>query len=324
MGTKRLFSGVQPSGRPHIGNYFGALKQFVDLQESYEGIYSIVDLHALTSVRDPKELRDHIYNLAVDYLAIGIDPKKSIVFRQSEVPAHTELTWIFNCITTVPFLSRAHAYKAAQEKQEEVNVGLFDYPLLMASDILLYSPDVVPVGEDQRQHVEITRDTAEKFNHLYGETFKLPEPHILKSVGTIPGIDGQKMSKSYNNHIPLFSTDKELEKLVMSIVTDSKEPEEKKDPQNSTIFSLFELVATKAEIDEMRAGFTEGGLGYGEAKSRLLRALQGFVEPFRTKRGQLESQKDYILGVLEEGREKAQKIAGEKMEEVRKKVGLTL
>ena len=204
MAQQKLLSGIQATGAPHIGNYFGAMKQFVDMQDEYESMIMIADLHALTTVKNPEVLRENILEVAIDYLAVGIDPDKAYIFRQSDVSEHTELTWIFNCITPMPFLMRAHAFKDAESKSTEVNVGLFDYPMLMASDILLYDPDVVPVGHDQKQHVEFTRDTAKKFNSIYGETFKLPKEKILESVGTIPGIDGRKMSKSYGNHIPLI------------------------------------------------------------------------------------------------------------------------
>jgi len=228
---KVLLSGVKPTGRPHIGNYFGAMKQFVDLQADYKSYIFIADLHALTTARDPKQLRADTLDLAIDYLAIGLDPEKVVFFKQSDVAEHTELAWIFNCLTTMPFLARAHAFKDAETKNKEVNVGLFDYPLLMAADILLYDTDVVPVGQDQKQHVEITRDTAEKFNFTYGETFKLPEPLIMDEVKTLPGLDGQKMSKSYSNTIPLFADEKEIKRLVMTIKTDSKDVSEPKNPE---------------------------------------------------------------------------------------------
>ncbi|OHA62083.1 MAG: tryptophan--tRNA ligase, partial [Candidatus Vogelbacteria bacterium RIFOXYD2_FULL_44_9] len=221
-----LLTGVKPTGRPHIGNYFGAMKQVIDRQADFEtNIIFIADLHALTTTQDATALNQDSLDIAIDYLALGLNPAKAILFRQSAVPAHSELCWIFNCITTVPYLQRAHAYKDATTKNHEVSVGTFDYPLLMAADILLYGTDVVPVGQDQKQHVEIARDTAEKFNRLFGETFKMPEPMILESVKTVPGLDGQKMSKSYGNTIPLFASDEEIKALVMKIVTDSKAPE---------------------------------------------------------------------------------------------------
>ncbi|MEK7140242.1 MAG: tryptophan--tRNA ligase, partial [Patescibacteria group bacterium] len=226
MSKKVFLSGVQPSGKPHIGNYFGAMKQFVDLQKEHDGYAIIVDYHALHSLQNPKEMRENILAVLLDYLAIGLDPKKVVLFKQSDVSEHTELAWIFETITTMPYLMRAHAFKDAEAKNKEIDVGSFNYPMLMAADILLYGPDVVPVGADQKQHVEIARDTAEKFNRIFGQgeqVFKIPEPMILKDVAVVPGTDGRKMSKSYGNTIPLFATHEEIKKRVMSIVTDSGE-----------------------------------------------------------------------------------------------------
>ena len=205
MSKKVFLSGVQPSGKPHIGNYFGAMKQFVDLQKEHEGYVFIADYHALHSLRNPKEMNENIKNVLLDYLAIGLDPKKVTFFKQSDISEHTELAWIFDTITTMPYLMRAHAFKDAQAKNKEIDVGTFNYPVLMAADILMYGPDMVPVGADQKQHVEIARDIAEKFNNTYGKTFKLPEPMILKDVAIVLGTDGRKMSKSYGKKIPLFS-----------------------------------------------------------------------------------------------------------------------
>ena len=212
---KILISGVKPTGRVHIGNYFGAMRQFVDLQNKFESYIFIADYHAMTTVQNREELKQGIIDVALDYLAIGLDPKKVTLFKQSDIPQVAELGWIFNCITTMPYLMRAHAYKDAEAKNKEINVGLFDYPLLMASDILIQDADIVPVGQDQKQHVEYARDTAQKFNRIFGETFKMPEPFILPNVETVIGIDGRKMSKSYDNVIPLFATDEEIKKAVM-------------------------------------------------------------------------------------------------------------
>ena len=234
---KVLLSGIQPSGTMHIGNYFGAIKQFVDLQGEYESRIFIADLHAITTVQDKSKLSESILNVAMDYLACGLDPEKVALFKQSDIPEVTELTWYFNCITTMPYLERATTYKDAHMKAKEVTVGLFDYPMLMAADILIQDADVVPVGADQKQHVEYARDTAQKFNNTYGDTFKLPEPIILDTVAIVPGTDGRKMSKSYGNTIPLFGTDEEIKKAVMSIVTDSKSPAEPKNPDECNIFA---------------------------------------------------------------------------------------
>lgn len=322
--TKKLLSGIQATGKPHIGNYFGAMKQFVEMQNNYDALYMIADLHSLTTVKDPKILRENILEVAIDYLAIGVDPNKAHIFRQSDVPEHTELTWIFNCIISMPYLMRAHAFKDAESKSAEVNVGLFDYPMLMASDILLYDIDVVPVGNDQKQHIEFTRDTAEKFNKIYGETFKLPKEKILESVGTIPGIDGRKMSKSYGNHIPLFASDKEIEKLVMSIVTDSKKPEEEKSTEGDVLFALHKLFTPDVKLEEIRRGYKQGGLGYGDSKKILIESMKTFIAPLREKRDKIAKDKNYILGVLDKGAKVAGARAEEKMKIVREKVGLNI
>ncbi len=225
----------------HIGNYFGAMKQFVDLQNEYDCHIFIADYHAITTVQDKEKLTQGIIDVALDYLAIGLDPKKVTLFKQSDIPQVAELAWIFNCITTVPYLMRAHAFKDAEAKNKEVSVGLFDYPILMASDILIQDADVVPVGQDQKQHVEYARDTAQKFNRVFGDTFKIPEPYIIETVETIPGTDGRKMSKSYGNVIPLFATDEEIKKAVMSIPTDSKGVAEPKNPYESNLFLIHKL-----------------------------------------------------------------------------------
>src|SRR3989344_3735163 len=244
---KILLSGVKPTGRPHIGNYFGAMKQFIDLQDSYDSFVFIPDYHALTSVKDRQVLNELTINLAIDYLAIGLDPSKVTLFKQSDVPQVTELCWIFNCITTMPYLMRAHAFKDAEAKNKDIDVGTFDYPMLMAADILIYDSDIVPTGEDQRQHVEFARDTAEKFNNIFGETFKLPETRILKDVAVVPGIDGRKMSKSYGNTIELFATDEEITEAVMSIVTDSSGER----PEN--VYALHTLLLEKNDLDALYA-----------------------------------------------------------------------
>ncbi len=222
MSKKTLLSGVKPTGRPHIGNYFGAMKQFVDMQEDYNGLVFIADYHALNFIQNGEEMKQQILDLTLDYLAIGLDPQKTLIYKQSDIPEHAELAWIFDTITTMPYLMRAHAYKDAEAKNKEISVGAFNYPMLMSADILLYDPDVVPVGQDQKQHVEYARDTAQKFNFTFKkEVFKLPDVKIIEGVAVVPGTDGRKMSKSYGNTIPLFAEDAEIEKAVMSIVTDS-------------------------------------------------------------------------------------------------------
>lgn len=313
---KILLSGVKPTGRPHIGNYFGAMKQFVDLQNEHEAHIFIADLHALTSVQNREELEANTLGVLLDYMAIGLDPKNVVIYKQSDVPQVTELTWIFNCLTTMPYLMRAHAFKDAEAKNKEINVGVFNYPLLMAADILLPSADVVPVGQDQKQHVEIARDTAEKFNRVFGsEVFKLPEAMILPDMATVVGTDGQKMSKSYGNTIPLFATDEEIEKAVMSIVTGSGTEK----PEN--VYAIHSLIRDKAFLDTMYAA-NEGK--YKVLKEALVKDLQDFIRPMRERRQALEEDKNAVLEVLKAGGKVAYERAEKKMEEVRKAVGLKL
>ncbi len=315
MSKKILLSGIQPSGRPHIGNYFGAMKQFVDLQETHDCFFMIVDYHALNTIQDAKVMRQNIIDLAIDYLAIGLDPKKSVIFKQSDVSEHTELAWIVDTITTMPYLQRAHAFKDAEAKNKEVSVGFFNYPMLMVADILLYDTDVVPVGADQKQHVEITRDTAEKFNRIYGETFKLPEPKILANVAVVPGIDGRKMSKSYGNTIPLFAEDSEIEKLVMSVVTDSSGGI----PKN--VYEIHKLFRSEAELAEL---YKQHEGKYKALKEALIEDIKAFIRPLREKRAEVANDVDAVLAVLKKGGEKAKAKASAKMDEVREKIGVKL
>ncbi len=321
---KKLISGVKPTGRPHIGNYFGAMKQFVDLQNEYDSQIFIADLHALTTMQSAEKMKQGILDIALDYLAIGLDPEKVVLFKQSAVPQVTELAWIFNCITSVPYLMRAHAFKDAQSKNQEINVGLFDYPVLMAADILIQDIDIVPVGKDQQQHIEYARDIAEKFNRVFGETFKLPKANILQEVETIPGIDGQKMSKSYGNTIGLFAEDDEIQKQVMAITTDSKGVEESKNPEECNIFALHKLFSSENELGEIRTRYVEGGLGYKESKEILIENIKQFINPLREKRVKLAENPEKVLEILKKGGEVARQTAEEKMIEVRKKVGMSL
>jgi tryptophanyl-tRNA synthetase len=315
MSKKVLLSGVQPSGKPHIGNYFGAMKQFVDLQEQYDGYVFIADYHAMHSLRNPKEMRENIISVLLDYLAIGLDPKKTIIFKQSDISEHTELAWIFDTITTMPYLMRAHAYKDAEAKNKEIDVGSFNYPMLMAADILLYNTDLVPVGADQKQHVEIARDTAEKFNRIFGETFKIPEPFIMKDVAVVLGTDGRKMSKSYKNTIPLFAELAEIKKCVMSIVTDSSG----EFPQN--IFAIHKLLRSEAELKKI---YEEKKGKYKEIKELLIEDLEKLIAPLREKRKEFEKDIPKALEILKEGGAKAKKIASGKMAEVREKIGVKI
>ncbi len=323
---KTLISGVKPTGTPHIGNYFGAMKQFVDLQNTgdYNVFVMIVDLHALTSVKDPNEMRTNTYNLMLDYLAIGLDPEKVTLFRQSDVPPHAELCWVFNCITTMPELMRAHAFKDAEAKNKDINVGMFDYPLLMAADILLYDVNVVPVGRDQAQHLEIARDTARTFNNLYnqnGPTFVEPEAMIMPDVAVVPGTDGQKMSKSYKNVVPLFGTDLEWQKAVMSIVTDSKIPNEVKNPDECNIFALHKLVTPAEQLAEIRIRYENGGIGYKESKDLLLESIKNYFGPMRERRNEFAKNPEAVMQILKKGGAVALEIATKKMNEVKQKVG---
>jgi len=315
MSKKVLLSGVQPSGKPHSGNYFGAMKQFADLQEKYESYIFIADYHALHSLQNPKEMKENIINVLLDYLAIGLDPKKVTLFKQSDISEHTELAWIFDTITTMPYLMRAHAYKDAEAKNKEIDVGTFNYPMLMAADILLYNTDFVPVGADQKQHVEIARDTAQKFNNIFGETFKLPEHLILKDVAIVPGTDGRKMSKSYGNTIPLFAEYEEIKKCVMSIVTDSSEGI----PKN--VYAIHNLLRPAEELlplYESKAG------KYKELKEMLIEDLEKFIAPMREKRKEFEKNIPKLLKILKKGGEKAKKVASKKMEEIREKIGVKI
>ncbi len=318
-----LVSGVKPTGRPHLGNYFGAMKQFVDLQDSYDSRIFVADLHALTGIQNRKELHQNTLDLVVDYLAIGLDPKKTLIFKQSDIPEVTEIAWIFETITTMPYLMRAHAFKDAEAKNKEINVGVFNYPLLMAADILVHDADVVPVGSDQKQHLEIARDVAEKFNRIFGETFKLPKPLILEKVATVLGTDGQKMSKSYKNTIPLFASDEEIKEAVLKIPTDSKGIDDPKDTENDTVFMLHTLFTEGPEFEDIRERYESGGIGYKESKDILIKNISKTIEPLREKRKELEQKPDYIRQVLEDGGKRAKELIREKIEDVRKQVGVT-
>lgn len=322
--TKRLLSGIQPSGTMHLGNYFGAIKQFVDFQDKYDSFLFIADLHAITTIQNKEELSKNIINVALDYLACGLDPNKVCLFKQSDVPEVAELAWYFNCITTMPYLERATAYKDAHMKAKEVNVGLFDYPMLMAADILLYNSNVVPVGQDQKQHVEYARDTALKFNNIFGETFTIPEPLIMKEVAIVPGIDGRKMSKSYKNTIPLFGTDDEIKKAVMKIITDSKQTDEPKDPDACNVFALHKLFLKEAELKILHDKYTKGGFGYKESKEMLLEEIIKLIKPMREKREMFAKDLDNVRLILNKGAKKAKTIAIEKMNIIRNNVGVKI
>lgn len=319
---KRSLSGIQPSGTLHIGNYFGAIKQFIEKQNEVEGFYFVADYHALTSHPDPEDLKKNTYDIILDYLALGLDPEKSTLFLQSDVPEHAELTWFLTTVTPVALLERAHSYKDKVAKGIAPNHGLFTYPVLMAADILMYDPDIVPVGKDQKQHVEITRDIATKFNQIYGDLFKLPEPVIRDSVAVVPGTDGQKMSKSYNNTIEMFATKKNLKKQIMGIVTDSTPLEDPKDPDKCNVFTLYKLFTTEEEQNIMREKYLAGGYGFGHAKKELLEVILNYFSEYRTRREELVNNMDYVDKILKDGAIKARNLAKKKLTEVKKSIGL--
>jgi tryptophanyl-tRNA synthetase len=344
---KVLLSGVKPTGTVHIGNYFGAMKQFVDLQNSpdftdstTDKYFMIADYHALNFIQNGEEMRRLTLELALDYLAIGLDPKRSVIFRQSDVSAHTELTWIFDTITTMPYLERAHAYKDAETKNKEISVGTFNYPMLMAADILLYDATVVPVGQDQKQHVEYARDTAMKFNHLFGgpkdaqnnataPVFTLPEVLIMKDVATVPGTDGRKMSKSYGNTIPLFATKEQITKAVMGIVTDAGlgalDAEGKpSDGIPKNILEIHKLVASYAGKDEatLRAFYEANKGKYKILKDSLAADLETFIAPMRERRMKLAQNPKKVLKILEKAGKKARKVADARLAIAKKAIGV--
>ena len=310
---QRLLTGLQPSGALHIGNYFGALKPFVDLYQDYDSHLMVVDYHALTTMRDPDALRTHIRDIVRDYIAAGVDPEQVVLFKQSDVPQHTELAWIFECLVTVPFLMQAHAYKDKVAKGLEANAGLFNYPMLMAADILLYDTQVVPVGEDQRQHIEYAREAAQKFNNAYGETFHAPQEKIFDGVGIVPGIDGQKMSKSYKNTIPLFGTTDDVAKAVMSIVTDSTGDR----PEH--VYAIHRLFKSEEEL----AGLYEEHAGkYKNLKEALIEDIEEFLGPMRKKRASITDSD--VADILTRGGDQARERAEAKMADVRNKLGVHL
>lgn len=319
---QRILTGIQPSGAFHLGNYFGAMRPLLELQDRGQVFALIVDLHALTSVRDAEALRDYTRRAALDFLACGLDPSRAIFFRQSEVPEHTELMWILSAVTPMGLLERSHAYKDKIAHGLSASHALFSYPVLMAADILLYDADVVPVGKDQKQHLEIARDITVKMNEAYGEVLKLPEPEISEAVATIPGLDGQKMSKSYGNTIELFMDEKKLRKRVMSIVTDSTPLEAPKDPEGSTIVALYRLVASPADVQRMQDDFRAGGIGYGDFKQRLFEGIRDYFAPMRARRAELEASPEVVDAILREGAERARDVAAQTLSRVKRAVGL--
>src|SRR5947208_3324631 len=333
---KRILSGVQPSGKLHLGNYFGAVRQHIALQDEGECFYFIADYHTLTSIRDTAErveqetkrkvkpadlLREYTRDVALDYLALGLDPDKSIFFRQSVVPEVTELAWILSTVTNMGLLERAVSYKEKIEKGIEASVGLFTYPVLMAADILIYRSNLVPVGKDQVQHIEMTQDMAGKFNRAYGDVFPIPDYRLDKESKVI-GTDGQKMSKSYGNTIEIFAEGKPLRKTVMSIVTDSKQVADPKDPDYCNVFALYSLFATESEKTAMAERYRAGGMGYAVAKEAFLEKINAHFESARQRRKELAENPDYVEDILKKGAQRARAEAQQTMTQVRQAVGL--
>ena len=312
---KRLLTGLQSSGALHIGNYFGALKPFLNLYENYESFLMVADYHALTTVKDPAVLRQNILDVVADYLSVGVDPQKAVFFKQSDISEHTELAWILECQVTVPFLMQAHSYKDKVAKGLEANAGLFNYPMLMAADILLYDTDLVPVGQDQKQHIEYTREAAAKFNTAYGETFKEPKEFIAPEVAVVPGTDGQKMSKSYKNTIPLFGSKEEITKAVMSIVTDSSGDK----PEN--VYRIHLLFKNESELESL---YESNKGNYKALKEALIEDIDAFIAPMRERRKYYAEHPEEVIAILKRGGERAKEVASAKMSVVREKIGVTL
>lgn len=319
----RVLSGIQPSGNLHLGNYFAMMKPMIEAQETSQLFCFIVNYHALTSVREGAKLRKGTLDAAMDFLALGLDPEKAIFWVQSDVPEVVELAWILSCVTSMGLLERCHSYKDKVARGMIPTHGLFAYPVLMAADILLYQAHVVPVGKDQKQHLEVSRDIAERFNYLYGDTFVLPEPRIDPDVAVVPGLDGQKMSKSYNNTIEIFAEEKVLRKRIMSIVTDPTPVEAPKNPDTDTVFALYRLFATPEEIADLDRRYREGGTGYAVAKEMLFEKVNRVFTPYRERRRELEGQREFVEQVLADGADKARAIASRTLRKVRRKTGLS-
>jgi len=318
----RILSGIQPSGRLHIGNYFGMMKPALELQEQGEAFLFIASYHALTTVSDPELMRQGMRDVALDFLACGLDTNRTVFFKQSDIPEVTELTWLLSIVTPMGLLERCHSYKDKIAKGIAPNHGLFAYPVLMAADILAYQSNVVPVGKDQKQHVEVARDIAVKFNNQYGQVFTVPEPSIRDAVAVVPGLDGQKMSKSYNNHVELFGAEKETRARIMREVTDSKPLADPKDPATCNVFALYRLFASDTQREEMAKKYRAGGYGYGDAKKALFEAMWTCFEPFRNRRKELEKDPGYVQSVLRKSAERARAEARKTLNAARCAMGL--
>ncbi len=330
MTRKIALTGIKPSGTPHIGNYLGMIRPALELAQKHQALYFIADYHALTTIKDGSTLKHLTYEVAATWLALGLNPDEVIFFRQSDIPEVLELTWVLACFTPKGLLNRAHAYKsevdanisAGRSPDEGINAGLFSYPVLMAADILLYGSQYVPVGLDQKQHIEIARDIATAFNSTYGDILNIPEGVIREEVMIIPGLDGRKMSKSYQNVIPIFSTSKELRKQVMRIVTDSRPPEEPKDPEGDNVFKIYRHFAPAEAVEQMRQRYIRGGLAYSEIKGELYQLLEDHFGGARNKYNQLMNDRDRLNRLLLNGAEKARKIAIPMMVRIRKAIGV--
>lgn len=322
--SKRILSGVQPSGKLHLGNYFGAVKQHIELQHQGECFYFIANYHAMTTIQDAKTLSENTRDVALDYLALGLDPSRAVFYRQSDVPEVTELAWILSTVTNMGLLERAVSYKEKVDKGIEASVGLFTYPVLMAADILIVRSHLVPVGKDQIQHLEMTADMAGKFNRAYGHVFPEPQPLIPKqeTQAKVPGIDGQKMSKSYGNTIDIFAEGKPLEKVVMSIKTDSTPLGQPLDPERCNVFALYSLFATEEEKTALAADYRAGKVGYGHAKKMLKAKIDAYFGPFREKRKELAKDPATVEDILQAGAKRARVEAEKTMDLVRKATGL--
>ena len=322
MAGKRILSGVQSSGTLHIGNYFGMMRPSLSLQEGNDCFYFIANYHALTQLPDPALLRQRTFDVAVDFLACGLNPDTTVFFRQSDVIEVQELTWILSCLTPVGLLERCHSYKDKLARGMEANHGLFTYPVLMAADILLYNSQLVPVGKDQKQHLEVTRDIAIRFNNRYGDILTVPEAMIQEDVAVIPGLDGQKMSKSYDNTIEIFGEGKPIRQKFMKIITDSTPMEEPKNPDTCNVFALYKLMATPEEQAELRQRYLAGNMGYGHAKQALFDKYSEFFAPMRERRKQLLEKPQLVEDVLQDGAARARKVAQQTLQRVRQAVGL--
>ena len=318
----RVLSGIQPTGRFHWGNYFGAIKQYIDLQEAHDGYYFIADLHALTTIRDPDVLRGYVRDAALDLLALGLNPEKATLFVQSDIPEVSQLCWLLMTGAPLGLLERCHAYKDKTAKGLKADVGLFTYPILMAADILAYDSNWVPVGEDQVQHIEVCRDLARSFNAHYGEVFVMPEAKIVPGAAKVPGTDGEKMSKSYDNTLALFGDPKELRKKIMRISTDSRPMEDPKDPETDHLFMLYRLFATQEQIEEVKAIYLRGGFGYGDIKKRLADAADAYLEPSRQRRAQFESNPKLVDDILRDGAKKGREVASKVLARAEKACGI--